>query len=71
MDAGTDIFLSRNLSILIKSSLFCLLDLSNIDTVGVNFQRQFFIYLPLPTFLALFLYLLLSVVYIFDISYIK
>ena len=71
MDAGTDIFLSINLSILIKSSLFCLLDLSNIDTVGVNFQRQYFIYLPLPTFLALFLYLLLSVVYIFDISYIK
>lgn len=71
MDAGTDIFLSINLSILIKSSLFCLLDLSNIDSVGINFQRQFFIYLPLPTFLALFLYLLLSVVYIFDIKYIK
>lgn len=71
MDAGTDIFLSINLSILIKSSLLCLLDLSNIDTVGVNFQRQFFIYLPLPTFLALFLYLLLSVVYIFAISYTK
>lgn len=65
MDAGTDVFLSINLSILIKSSLFCLLDLSNIDTVGVNFQRQFFIYLPLPTFLALFLYLLLSIVYIY------
>ena len=43
MDTGTDIFLSITLSILIKSSLFSLLDLSNIDTVGVNFQIQFFI----------------------------
>lgn len=66
MYIGTDTYRSINLSILIKSCFFCLLDLSNIDTVMLKTSKYnfLFIYLFLHSWPCFFTYFYLLFIYL-------